>query len=180
MLDHVSQKPPLLLDKTALAAQESARRAASRLFPLFGQFHHISLDDLIQHALTHVLIEGITRQRYDISKSAWTTYAYMVARNRIMDMRSALLARPRVDLCEVSAMEEQSADLHTDAGADSGVRLATRRRGRPWKYPLPLRCDCVRRRLAGESVGSIALRHRITRSQVQRITQKSVYKFRRA
>jgi hypothetical protein len=154
-------------NQTALVAMQSAQRACWRLLPLFAPWPAVSLEDLVQQVQIDIL-----RAEYDITKAAFATFAYQVAYRRALDYRDKLIVRGKEEHLDVDVRPVVAPGSEP---AETGMRRRPGR-GRPWRYPLAVRVDCVRRRLAGESWGSIAQRYGLHRGTARRIAEKSVRK----
>lgn len=166
------------------ATYETARRyaidAAKSKLALFIPWPSVSLDDLVQVAL-----QGIYTARYDVTRSAWGTFCYRVARCRILDFRDSLVCRGvAVRLPETITAPTASTPGHAPVledlldAAESIPRPFAGRRGRPWKYTLAQRLDILQRRGRGESWGSIALQIPGASRESVRRAHDSVCKFR--
>lgn len=160
--------PPSPLGPPALAvAQDYATRAARRHLRLFTPWPHITLDDMVQDALL-----GILAAHYDLSRSAYGTFCYLVASRRIRDRWDACRARgtqihlPADSPEHVAPPAARETDLLSAAESIPFPRRGMR--GRPWRFDFRTRLEMADRRRRGESYGSIALRYGLRRSSVQR------------
>ena len=85
-----------MLPLTLAVAERAAAAAARAKLHLFAPWPRISREDLVQHAMLE-----IWRANYDLSKSAFFTFAYRVASNRILDY---------LDACKVRGVEVRLSD----------------------------------------------------------------------
>jgi hypothetical protein len=175
---------PSMNPRSVAVAEASARAAASKLLKLFKPWPHVSRDDLVQVAMM-----GIIQARYDLGKSAFATFTYQVAYRRILDHWDACKcrgvhihlpadAREPADPRPTSAPGYFAGAIKLLDAADAVPYPRRGQRGRPWREPLRVRLEMMRRRGAGESFGSIALRYHCPRYRVQQCIQ-SVAKFQR-
>ncbi len=155
-----------LRPRTVAVAQEQATRAAGRKIHLFRAYPFVSREDLAQEAMC-----GILRANYDLSKAAFASFAYTVAKRRILDYHRACGARPLTAGLGDREVRGSAAVPSLDVAAAAMDRPMAGARGRPWKEPLDVRLAMMRRREAGESWGSIAGRFNVDRHHVRQIVE---------